>query len=105
MLSEYAAALTSLPKEKTVKGSASEIEGDVKEMEKRRDEMSRQEALNILRDQYLSWMAESHIEDMIREYHRKHFGIGALLFYFGAALLAQVVFYIILSVLPQLLNL
>lgn len=104
MLSEYVAALTSLPREKTAKESASEIEKEAKEAEKRRDEMSRQEALNILRDHYLSWMAESNINDMMREYHRKHFGVGAFLFYFGAALLAHVVFHVILSVFPQLLN-
>lgn len=104
MLSEYAAALTSLPKKKTVEESVNEIENGAKKIEKRRDEMSRQEALNILRDHYLSWMAESNINDMMCEYHRKHFGVGAFLFYFGAALLANVVFHVILSVFPQLLN-
>lgn len=105
MLSEYAAAWASLPRKETVEESVNRVESETKKLEKRRDEMSRQEALNILRDHYLSWMAESNINKMIAEYHRKHFGVGAFLFYFGAALLAHVVFHIILSVLPKFLNL
>lgn len=56
-----------------------------------REDASKQETRNLLRDHYLSWMAESNIEQMIREYHKRHFGLGAFLFYFGAAILAQIV--------------
>lgn len=50
---------------------------------------------SFARDLYLSWMAESSIRNMIRDYHRRHFGIGAFLFHFGAVFLALIVFHVI----------
>lgn len=78
--------------------------GNMEENDKRSGRLSRQEAAKILYGSCSSQMAEPDIEQPLKEYHRKHFGVGAFLFYFGASLLAQVVFQIILSVLPQLLN-
>ena len=76
----------------------------MEENDKRSSRLSRQEAAKILYGPCSSRMAEPDIEQLLEEYHRKHFGVGAFLFYFGAALLAQVVFHILLRVFPQLLN-
>lgn len=71
----------------------------MEENDKRSGRLSRQEAAKILYGPCSSQMAEPDNEQMLKEYHRKHFGVGAFLFYFGAALLAQVVFHILLRVL------
>ena len=54
-------------------------------------EESKKEARGLIRDAYLSWMAEAEMDKKLEAHRKRQFGLGAFLFYFGASLLGSCV--------------